>query len=89
MLSAVQTGNEDRHRLICGARLHLIVSALPLMTLLAEEYISGHGAVTLQLPLLAHVELFKLRLPPRSAELILIHRSKILDLYFTRLVLIK
>ena len=64
MFVAVQTGNEDRHRLICGARLHLVVSALPLVALLAEEYISRHGAVTLQLPLLAHVLLFKLPLPP-------------------------
>ena len=77
VFSAIQASNEDGHRLIRRARLHLIIRALAFITLLAEEDVRRHGPIALQLPLLAGLLIVELRLPPRRIQLVAVHRREV------------
>ena len=86
VFSAVETRDEDSHRLIRRTCLELVVGTLTLVALATEEPVRRHGPVALQLPLLTNLLLLKGLGPASLKQLVGIHFGNIFEGDLTRLV---
>ena len=85
MLSAIYTGDEYCHGLICRSCLHLVIGTLALPAACAEELVRCHCLITLQLRFLPNLLLLEAVIPSGLKELICVHLANIIDAENSRL----